>query len=115
MDTNKEIKEIRAAVEDLTTKLQSLSDKENSQFVQLMFALKHIEDKVTSKPEPDDDEMYELAREAVIKSRIASTSYLQRTLRIGYSRAARLMDMLEDQGVVGPAEGSLPREVLENE
>jgi len=42
----------------------------------------------------------------------ASTSYLQRKLKIGYSRAARLMDVLEARGVIGPADGSKPREVL---
>ncbi|HYC34524.1 MAG TPA: DNA translocase FtsK, partial [Candidatus Paceibacterota bacterium] len=42
----------------------------------------------------------------------ASTSYIQRKLRVGYSRAARLMDILEAKGVIGPADGSKPREVL---
>ncbi len=60
----------------------------------------------------EDDELYEEARETVIKAGKASTSYLQRKLRIGYSRAARLIDMLEERGVIGPADGSKPREVL---
>lgn len=59
-----------------------------------------------------DDDLYEEARESVIKAGKASTSYLQRKLRIGYSRAARLMDILEERGVIGPAEGSKPRSVL---
>ncbi|MCA9353494.1 DNA translocase FtsK [Candidatus Nomurabacteria bacterium] len=61
----------------------------------------------------DDDDLYEEAREIVIDSQKASTSFLQRKLKIGYSRAARLMDILEERGVVGPADGSKPREVLE--
>lgn len=61
----------------------------------------------------DDDEMYESARELVMAAGKASTSYLQRRLKIGYSRAARIIDMLEDRGVVGPPDGSKPREVLE--
>lgn len=59
-----------------------------------------------------DDELYEEARETVIKAGKASTSYLQRKLKIGYARAARLMDMLEERGVVGPGDGAKPREVL---
>jgi S-DNA-T family DNA segregation ATPase FtsK/SpoIIIE len=60
----------------------------------------------------DDDEMYEPAREAVVSAGKASTSYIQRKLGIGYSRAAKLMDMLEEHGVIGPANGSKPREVM---
>lgn len=59
-----------------------------------------------------DDELYEQAKQLVIESGKASTSMLQRRLRIGYSRAARLIDMLEENGVVGPQDGSKAREVL---
>jgi S-DNA-T family DNA segregation ATPase FtsK/SpoIIIE len=61
----------------------------------------------------DDDEMYEEARACIMEAGKASTSYLQRKLKLGYARAARLMDMLEDRGVIGPADGAKPREVLE--
>jgi DNA segregation ATPase FtsK/SpoIIIE, S-DNA-T family len=60
----------------------------------------------------DEDDMYEPAREAVIAAGKASTSYIQRKLGVGYSRAAKLMDMLEERGVIGPANGSKPREVI---
>ncbi|PID51921.1 MAG: cell division protein FtsK [Candidatus Moraniibacteriota bacterium] len=59
-----------------------------------------------------DDPIYEEAKDLVIKAGKASTSYIQRRLRVGYSRAARLMDELEDNGIVGPSEGSKPRKVL---
>lgn len=59
-----------------------------------------------------DDEVYEAARQAVIEAGKASTSYIQRKLRIGYSRAARIMDMLEERGVIGAQDGSKPREIL---
>lgn len=62
----------------------------------------------------DDDPLLDEAREIIIETKKASTSYLQRKLRIGYSRAARLIDILEEQGVVGPAQGSRPREVLDD-
>ena len=61
----------------------------------------------------DDDEMYEDARACIIEAGRASTSYLQRKLKLGYARAARLMDMLEERGVIGPGDGAKPREVLE--
>ncbi|MFZ2038555.1 MAG: DNA translocase FtsK 4TM domain-containing protein [Minisyncoccia bacterium] len=60
----------------------------------------------------DEDDMYEQAKEEVIKAGKASTSYIQRKLRVGYSRAARLMDILEEQGVIGPGDGAKPREIL---
>jgi len=59
-----------------------------------------------------DDDLYMDAKNAVEEAGRASTSYLQRKLRIGYSRAARLMDILEEKGVIGPADGSRPRDVL---
>jgi len=60
----------------------------------------------------EDDEMLEPAMEVIRQTRRASTSSLQRRLRIGYTRAARLMDLLEEKGVVGPPRGSDPREIL---
>ena len=60
----------------------------------------------------EDDALYGEAYETVVSAGKASTSYLQRKLKVGYSRAARLMDMLEDHGVIGPADGSKPRDVI---
>lgn len=58
-----------------------------------------------------DDEMYNDAVQVVKEAGKASASLLQRRLRIGYARAARLLDILEDNGVIGPADGARPREV----
>ena len=60
----------------------------------------------------DDDALYEEARAIIIEAGKGSTSYLQRKLKVGYARAARLMDMLEERGVIGGADGAKPREVL---
>ncbi len=60
----------------------------------------------------DQDPMLKDAREEVMMSGKASTSYLQRKLGIGYARAAKLIDILEEKGIVGPPNGSKPREVL---
>ncbi|OGF70302.1 hypothetical protein A3I28_03270 [Candidatus Giovannonibacteria bacterium RIFCSPLOWO2_02_FULL_43_37] len=62
--------------------------------------------------EDADDELYEEAKRLIIDAQKASASYLQRRLRVGYARAARLLDMLEERGVIGPGEGAKPREVL---
>jgi S-DNA-T family DNA segregation ATPase FtsK/SpoIIIE len=59
-----------------------------------------------------DDDMYRDAVGVVIENRKASTSLLQRRLRIGYGRAARLIEQMEEQGIIGQADGSRPREVL---
>ncbi len=60
-----------------------------------------------------EDELYEDARQTVIEAGKASASYLQRKLKIGYARAARLLDLLEERGVIGPGDGAKQREVYE--
>ena len=59
-----------------------------------------------------DDDMFRDAVRVVVDSRKASTSLLQRKLRIGYGRAARIMEEMEEQGIIGPADGARPRDVL---
>jgi S-DNA-T family DNA segregation ATPase FtsK/SpoIIIE len=66
----------------------------------------------TLEGDGDDDDLYEDARSTVIDAGKASTSFLQRKLGVGYARAARLVDMLEERGVVGPGSGAKPRDVL---
>jgi hypothetical protein len=60
----------------------------------------------------DDEPLFDQGVDLVIKAGKASTSFLQRHLKIGYSRAARMIDLMEEAGVVGPGEGAKPREIL---
>ncbi|KKR04021.1 MAG: translocase FtsK protein [Parcubacteria group bacterium GW2011_GWC2_39_14] len=81
-------------------------------------------DEITEKPKTggnssfeynaggDDDELFDEAKQTILMAGKASTSYLQRRLRIGYARAARLMDLLEEAGVIGPGDGAKSREIL---
>jgi DNA segregation ATPase FtsK/SpoIIIE-like protein len=64
------------------------------------------------KPTDDTDDLYEEAKAAVIEAGKASTPYIQRKLRIGYSRAARLMVLLEERKIIGPANGAHPRDII---
>jgi len=63
----------------------------------------------------EKDELYEIAKRIVIETGQASTSLLQRRLRLGYSRAARILDLMEQEGIVGPPQGSRAREILVNQ
>ncbi|MBI4353972.1 MAG: DNA translocase FtsK 4TM domain-containing protein, partial [Candidatus Omnitrophica bacterium] len=60
----------------------------------------------------EKDELYDMAKRIVLETGQASTSFLQRRLRLGYGRAARILDQMEQEGLVGPAQGSRPREIL---
>ena len=60
----------------------------------------------------DGDELFMDALETVVSAEQCSVSMLQRRFRIGYNRAARLVDMMEERGMVGPADGARPRKVL---
>ncbi len=64
------------------------------------------------EPMSDDDPLYDQALEIVVQSGKASASYIQRRLKIGYNRAARLVEEMEERGIVGPQNGSKPREVI---
>jgi S-DNA-T family DNA segregation ATPase FtsK/SpoIIIE len=101
-----------------------LSDQEVEAVVQFARDQAQAEYKEDLVPEVDDeaqetdddlDELFDQAVQIVVEAKQASVSLLQRRMRIGYARAARLIDQMEARGIVGPYEGSKPREVLISE
>ena len=73
------------------------------------------EDEVEGDFDPDEDPLLDKAIEVVVQTQTASVSLLQRRLRVGYTRAGRLIDMLERRGIISGYEGSKPRRVLVDE
>jgi len=71
-----------------------------------------IEKTYETSSDEDADELLQDAIETVVRAEQASVSMLQRRFRIGYNRAARLVDMMEERGIIGPSDGSRPRKVL---
>jgi len=94
------------------------SNKEKLPEVEMDSTLLQELERATEEPEGavsgfngEEDPLYEEAKRVVIEAKRASASLLQRRLRVGYARAARLIDMLEERGIVGPPDGAKPREV----
>jgi DNA segregation ATPase FtsK/SpoIIIE-like protein len=136
MENRELIDSLIQKIDELTDSVKSLSDKQNSQYTDVMMELKQTREDIsrieasvdeietnTAKEEGTsanvdkltEDELYQLAKEAVIKANKASASYLQRKFEIGYARAARLLDMLEENGIIGPGIGATPRKVFKTE
>ena len=72
---------------------------------------KEITDFKMEEGSGEDDELLKQIEEEIVRAKKASASFLQRRFRIGYARAARILDILEEKGVIGPADGAKPREV----
>ena len=106
-------------IEAVITRIKETSTAEYSEEI-----LEHIEQQAeqvgnnkggssgTNAPGDDEDELIEEAIEVIMACRQASPSMLQRRLKLGYSRAARIVDEMETRGIVGPFEGSKPRQLL---
>ncbi len=96
--------------EQILSRLDNLEEEKNKKDEHIYLA-----DRDYSKndliSDGEDDDLYEDAKQTVIEAGKASTSYIQRKLRVDYARAARLMDILEARGVIGSADGARPREV----
>lgn len=110
-------KEIEKVVDFIKSQTQSEYSDEIMEQVEQSIPVTKAEakelQKAAGEPEPGSDEdVLERAIEVVVEAGQASTSSLQRRLKLGYARAARMMDELEQMGVIGPYEGAKPRKVL---
>lgn len=112
-DANLVIKET-ANTEEGYIEEEANTEEENSLMAELTKSSESPETQMDSFYSKEDP-MYEEAKRTVVSAKKASTSLLQRRLGIGYARAARLMDILEERGIVGPQEGAKPREVYLSE
>ena len=104
--SEKEVKKVVDHLEENIKPIERISDTE------LVSQIEEMEFTFPEESEPFfDDPLLEEAKRIVIEAQKASASLLQRKLRIGYARAARLLDLLEQKGIVGPSEGAKPRKV----
>lgn len=107
-------------VEELCEYIKGEGESTYDLDIQKEIEAKAVQDKKSSPFEDDGDggpqydELFEKAAEVVIESGTASTSFLQRKISVGYSRGAKIIDQLQEYGVIGPPEGSKPRQVLMN-
>jgi S-DNA-T family DNA segregation ATPase FtsK/SpoIIIE len=104
--------EVKKVVKFLNDKYKDLAPEEISLTADRENEPNAIFESLSETDDEPDDDLYEEALAEVRKAGKASTSYLQRRLRIGYARAARLIDLLEQRGIIGAGEGAKPREVL---
>jgi len=105
-------KEVKKIAKFIKTQNPAMAGEESSPAI-----AQELEKTLEQNPEIDfmageDDPLYEEAKKLVIEAKKASSSLLQRRLKVGYARAARLIDILEERGVVGPGDGAKPREIL---
>ncbi|PIS17558.1 MAG: hypothetical protein COT59_00035, partial [Candidatus Nealsonbacteria bacterium CG09_land_8_20_14_0_10_42_14] len=117
--SDKEVKKVAKYIKSENQKLPEDENKEAEITAEKNNLSESLEETLEKTGEVDffsgeDDPLYEEAKKVVIEAKKASASLLQRRLRVGYARAARLIDMLEGKGVVGPGEGAKPREILIN-
>lgn len=106
--TEKEVKDVVKFIKAQAEQLETGEETEDNLKVDLDEAVLAG----SSADEDVEDSLYEEAKQLVIESRKASASLLQRRLRVGYARAARILDILEEKGIIGPGEGAKPREVF---
>lgn len=111
-DVADETAEEIAADPEVTRAMDAIQKTCEKDGTTLSIKLEGGEEHIIADGRPDADELLEDAKKLVIDFGKGSASHLQRRLRIGYSRAAKLLDLLERDGIIGPADGPKPREVI---
>lgn len=110
---NKEIKRLQGKIDELSEDIKIILERQNKQYTDIMLFLKsNAESNITTIDNRTMDELYEQIIKTIKKSGMVSASYIQRKFKVGYARAAQLMDKLEDNGVIGPGKGYRPRKIL---
>ncbi|MDP3953875.1 MAG: DNA translocase FtsK 4TM domain-containing protein [bacterium] len=110
--TEKEVKDVVKFIKQEAEKLEE-NETEEEQENRLRMDLEQTVEASLAGTEGDDvDDLYLEAKDEVVRAGKASASFLQRRLKVGYARAARLLDDLERKGVIGPGEGAKPRDVF---
>jgi len=109
--TEEEVKDVVDFIKAQAEKLQIGGESTAQDFRVNFDAVVSLAGSASGDGGPGEDDMYEDAKRVVTEAGKASASLLQRRLRVGYARAARLLDILEDKGVIGPGDGAKPREV----
>lgn len=104
-------------VEELCDYIKKQGESDYDENIQKEIDAKAVQDKKSNpfaedEPEDNFDPLFEKAAEIVMETGTASTSFLQRKLSVGYARGAKIIDQLQEYGVIGPSEGSKPRQVL---
>ncbi|MBA4336213.1 cell division protein FtsK [bacterium] len=100
-------------IEKVTNRVKLTSAPEfNDEVISTRVAGQRLNGIPDSSSGADDDDLYEEAMKIIVENRKASASLLQRRLKVGYARAARLLDILEEKGVIGPSNGAKPRDIL---
>ena len=98
--------------DEITAVVEHLKKQAEPDYHEEILHLKVAGGRRRGRDDDDDDPLTWDAADIVVTSRMGSTSLLQRRLKVGYARAGRIMDILEQKGIVGPPDGSKPREVL---
>lgn len=104
------LKEIKRVVDHIKKTEEKIETELDKYFKEIVEEPLEKESEVLEFKE-EDEELYQEAKRVVIRARKASASLLQRRLKIGYARAARILDMLQERGVIGPSKGAKPRDV----